>query len=141
MAMTKKETKEWQDKLDALREQLAEAQQWNAFRRTEPVKRDVKPPDSCSLFGYTYGWDYNAYNRTVSYCWSSSINHGTIKEGEEIHDKNKIHYSASQGRLWLYSTKTKALQALRHELELETAKRLAKIDQQIRLELQKEEQK
>ena len=125
MTMTKKEIKEWQGKIDALNERLNREIEWNAFRRTDPVDRDVIPPDQA--LSYSYGWDYNEHTQSVWHCWSSSITHGSIDEGKTV-DQLKCRPSGIQGSRFLYSTKEKALGALRHAIEQKTAKDLRKID-------------
>ena len=131
MAMTKKELAEWQEKLDDLGKELQQANQWNAFRRTDAVSRDVSPPQPLSG-DYRYGWNYNAYSRSISYYWTSSISHGTLEEGK-TRDENCR--TGSQGPVHLYSTKVKALQALRHAIEKESAQALFEIDQLIQEEV------
>lgn len=128
MAMTKKELKEWQ-KIDALNEQAKQAAEWSAFRRTGPVERDVAPPDRsvATREGYSYGWDYNEHTQSVWHCWSSSVTHGSIDEGKTL-DQLKCRPSGIQGGQLLYSTKEKALRALRYAIEQKAAKDLRGID-------------
>ena len=121
--MTKKEQKEWQDKLDKLKKELLIANQWNALRRTSSVARDVKPPEGVSE--YRDGWDYNVHSKSVMRCWTSCVSHGRLKEEEEVANKFGV---GSQNVKHLYSTKLMALRALRHEIEKMTARELYDID-------------
>lgn len=119
MAMTKKERAE----MDAA---IERAELLAALRWTAPIAPDVAPPRS-GADGYTEGYTFNAYSRTVQYEWSSSVSHGTgtaPKEGER-------YRSGSQGPQWMYSTKAKALSALRHDIETDTARKLLAIDKQL----------
>lgn len=94
-----------------------------ALRWTGPVERDVEVP----LRGYSEGWDYNAHSMRVWQGWSGQVVHGTgpaPKEGGR-------HYNGSQGSRRMYSTKAKALAAMRHEMEQQAAANLLKVDRQI----------
>lgn len=115
MAMTKKEQAEMRAAIDR-------ADTLAALRWTSPVQRDVSVPEK----GYSEGWDYNAYNKTVFREWSSRISHGTGPAPEEGR-----HRSANQGARRLYSTEALALAAMRHEIEQNAAADLLKIDRQI----------
>ena len=115
MAMTKKEKAEIQSAFDRA-ETLA------ALRWTAPVQRDVDVPRN----GYSEGWDYNSYNKTVFRGWSSSSSHGTGPAPEVGR-----YRSASQDPRRLYSTEALALAAMRHEIEQKTAADLLMIDRQI----------
>lgn len=128
MAMNKKE----QAEMDALREELRIAR---AFRFTDPVERDVMPPESCYRGeGLTTGYDFNehigadprSYSSAISHQWSGSVSHGDMPYSE---------YSGSQGSRRLFSTKLLALRALRFALERRFAKRLAAVDAAIEKEL------
>lgn len=91
-----------------------------ALRFTQDVERDLPPPQNFS--GLSKGWNYNAslsYFRVEKAC-SSSVGHG---DGWER--------TCSQCPLSLFTTKLKALMAMRRELEQECAKILAKVDLQI----------
>ncbi|RTL26402.1 MAG: hypothetical protein EKK55_07885 [Rhodocyclaceae bacterium] len=125
MAMTKKEREE----LESLREQLRIAK---ALRFTEPVERDVMPPEKS---GMTTGWDFNDYTALVdgynfiSELWSKAVSHGSMPYRE---------FRGSQGCVRLFSSKLLALRACRHAVEQKAAKRLADIDKMIEDELAKE---
>lgn len=94
-----------------------------AFRLTEECKPDVPPPSG----GYqdiSRGWAYNSYSKTIRESWSTYMTHGDFYNGERI--------SGSQGSRWLYSSRERALKAMRHEVELQAAADLHKIDQLIK---------
>jgi len=113
--MTKKEQAAMQAAIDRA-ETLA------ALRWTNPVQRDVAVPKN----GYSQGWDYNAWTKTVFIGWSDAVSHGTGPA-----PKAGAHRSGSQGSRRYYSTAALALAAMRHEIELKTAAELLKIDRQI----------
>ncbi len=119
MAMTKKEKAE-------MNAAIYKAELLAALRWTQAVEKDVPPPDK---FGeYTQGWEYNAYSQRVYEAWSGTTNNGTGKapvSGCEI-------YSALQNKVWLYSTKEKAIAAMRNEIEVQCAKKLLEYDRAIR---------
>lgn len=115
MAMNKKE----QAELEELRKQLAIAK---AFRFTEPVERDVQPPESYSALAT--GWVYNEYNCMVSVACSNSVHHAVGRT-----DKTN-----TQRPISMYSSKLLALKGLRNALEQKYAKALADIDAQIEKE-------
>ena len=113
MAMTKKEQAAMQAAIDRA-EALA------ALRWTAPVAPDVPIPEPGGAF--VTGWTYNEYAREVRPAWSSSVSHGTSTEPGR---------HGTQGPLALYSTRTRALQALRHALELQAAAKLLAVDRAI----------
>ncbi len=107
MAMNKKE-----------REQLERALTASALRATSRVLPDVRPPAGS---GMSVGWLYGGESGSspgVDVACSSSVFHGY----------GSIDRTNSQGCRALYSTKLLALKALRHEVELDCARRLRKID-------------
>jgi hypothetical protein len=112
--------KQQQAEFDALRQALAVALAW---RRTEKVERDVPPPEGVGL---TRGWDARAWNGQyrVDKACSSSVSHG---DGWER--------TTSQGAHSLYSTRERALRAVRYQIEQQCAETLAKIDAEIAKEL------
>lgn len=119
MAMTKKER-------EAFAELKKELRLVAALRWTEPVLRDVPPPYGGAA-KYSEGFTFGAYSVTVEQAWSTAVAHGKgpAPEGREL------YRSGSQGARSLFSTRRKALQALRHEIELESAAKLAKVDQML----------
>ena len=92
-----------------------------ALRWTSPVQPDVGVPKT----GYSQGWDYNSYSQRVWIGWSSTVSHGT----GVIADARFV--IGVQGARKMYSTKTLALAAMRHELEKKAAADLLKIDRLI----------
>lgn len=118
MAMNKKERAEF----DAA---IARANMLAALRRTEPVSKDVPPPDCAADRGDTTGWDFNTYTGTVSQYWSTTVSHGS--------GAKRTAYG-SQNSKPLFSTRLLALKALRHATEIESATKLARIDEQINQE-------
>lgn len=128
MAMNKAEQKRLDDAEYTAR--INRALRWSP----EPAPTRDLPPgemDAPSL-----GWDMNP-NRTYGYAvyeaWSTGTRHG---EGhptlEQLRDRN---FSGSQRAVPLYSTKLRALQALRCEVEMAAAQRLASIDAMIATEM------
>lgn len=108
MAMNKKE----QEMVEALRAELA-------FRRTAPVAPDIDPPEMGNEL--RKGWLFNAYNsQTVPAC-TTCVSHSY---GDDTR-------ASSQGPCKLYSTRLRALQALRWAVEQDCVQRLRKIDRQI----------
>lgn len=116
MAMNKKE----QAQMQALADELALEKAW---RRTEPVLRDLPLPNGC-VSKYTSGWDFNLNTGSVSPHWSKSISHGSGTAPER-------HVSGRQGGRVLFSTEVRALRALRYAVEREAMRDLAVIDKQI----------
>ena len=120
MAMTKKEQAAMQAAIDRA-ETLA------ALRWTGPVERDVGVP----LQGYSEGWDYNAPSGRVWFGWSDRVAHGDGKAPEA-----GKYRSGSQGSRRMFSTKAKALAAMRHEMEQRAAAALLKVDREIAAAMQ-----
>ncbi len=113
MAMNKKE----KAYVASLEEQLA-------FRRTEPVEKDVMHPTTGSYGELSTGYAFNSYNMTVTEACSSSVSHG-------YDSHTKTH---SQRPIMMFSTKVKALKAMRYELEQKYTRSLHKVDQLIKIE-------
>lgn len=120
MAMTKKERAEFDAAIE--RAEILGALRWT---QTAPVPRDVPPPGS-GCGNYVCGWSYNSYSGTVYKSWSRVVSNGTgvPKEG--------CYTSGSQGAISQFSTEKLAYQALRHELEVQYAKKLLEIDRKIK---------
>ena len=110
MAMTKKEQAERQ----ALLNEIARLKAW---RLTQPVERDLAPPEYKDGEKLTRGWDFNSHSMTVYKACSSSIYHG--------HGWEK---TTSQRPIALFSTRERAYAALRYAVEQECLDRLARID-------------
>jgi len=121
MAMTKKEQAAMQAAID-------KAETLAALRWTAPVAKDVPPPPPEN--GYTEGWEFNTYKKSVDPYWSSCIYHG---QGAAPNGNDRF-FSGSQNPKSLYSTKLLALMALRHEVEKEAATSLMRIDRLIAAE-------
>jgi hypothetical protein len=113
MALNKKE----QAEMAALKR---EALLGRALRWTDPVPRDLPPPNSGVTV--TQGWDFNAHCGTVDKAWSSAVHHG---RGEY---QSKGRSSGSQNPRTLFSNEELALRACRHAMERDFAERLAAID-------------
>lgn len=124
MAMNKKEQAELAELKNSLR--LAKALRW-----TEPVGKDVPPPHT---FGEeASGFVFNAYSSSVSAAWSSSGSHGIGSHTRES------KYGGSQNSISMFSTRLLALRGLRNAVELEAAQKLARIDEQIEVEMHAKE--
>jgi hypothetical protein len=117
MAMTKKE----REQMDAA---IHKAELLAALRWTAPVEKDLPPPDKCGV--YSEGWDYILSTQRVYVAWSDFVSHGT---GHAPINLSQRH--GSQNSIWLYSTREKALAALRHAIEKEAASKLLACDKQI----------
>jgi len=91
-----------------------------ALRWTAPHAPDVPPPANGEA-GLTTGYAYNSFAAPVVVACSSSNGHGV----------GSWTSTTTQGARALYSTRERALRALRAELERECAKRLAAVDSAI----------
>ncbi len=80
---------------------------------------DVPPPEGWNEL--TTGYTFNVYSRRVDVACSSPINHAV----------GRTDRTTAQRSLALYSTRERALRALRVALEQEFAAELAKIDELI----------
>lgn len=109
------------ERLEAYRRSIRLAQ---ALRFTEDVTPDIAPPKSYNG-DLSTGYGYNAFNDTIAPCCSSVSSHGW-----NSHDK-----TTTQRPIFMYSTRVRALRALRREVEIQCAKRLADIDAKIEKEL------
>jgi len=105
MAMNKKEQKLVEDL------QVIAALKW-----TDDVVEDIPVPEYSS--GVVVGYTYNHYSQTVSESCSTSISHST-------HSKSK---TTSRNGIQMFSTKVKALRAMRYAVSLKAAKELRAID-------------
>lgn len=108
MAMTKKERAEFDAALERVR--LLGALRW-----TMEVKPDVFPPRDNSL---ATGFMFNAYDMRIEPACSSSC----------FHSIGRSDKTTTQNPRSLYSTRTRALMAMRNKVELESAEKLKKID-------------
>lgn len=83
---------------------------------------DVPPPSQGNSFGeLTTGWMFNAYSKYVEVACSSSIHHAIGRN-----DK-----TTTQNPRWLYSTKLKALEAMKNVVQKNHAIEIAEIDKRI----------
>ena len=82
------------------------------------IAPDVPPP---SGQGLTTGYMFNAYSRRVDVACSSSV----------FHAIGRTDRTTTQRPIWLYSTRARALHALRVALERQFAEELAKIDAEL----------
>lgn len=88
-----------------------------ALRFTDTIELDVEIPESFSP-NLSKGFMMNEYSFLVTKACSSSIGHS-------VHGDEK---TTSQKGIKLYSTKLRALKAMRNAIELKCAKELRKID-------------
>lgn len=113
MAMNKKEQAEF----EAMRKEVRVAR---ALRFTDPIEPDVPPPAASGLStGFLFG------GSRVDVACSSSVHHGF----------GRTDKTSTQRPRWLYSTKERALRAMRNRMEHEFAEELAKVDRQIEEEV------
>lgn len=118
MAMNKKEK-------EAFSELKREALLNKSLRWTDGDDSPDLPRPS-NYDSYVNGWSINLYRGAVYKSWSSSVFHGDGHVADGIRPKSASHKGIAQ-----YSTKVKALIALRRKLELSFASSLADIDMQI----------
>lgn len=125
MAMNKKELASF----EALKVQsLANrALRWSDYDNEPdmPVPKEVRE--------YANGWSINIYTGTVYPTWSGVAIHGTREEGEIV-DSDSRHsrgMGGSQNGIRQFSTKKRALMALRRALEHKFAEQLAAVDKNI----------
>lgn len=100
-----------------------------ALRWTAPVERDVAPPDDPET--YVHGWDCNVYAMTITQAWTGRVSHGF---GNRVVGDNQ-RVIGRQGSRRLFSTREKAIAAMRYEAEQMAAAQLRGID--VLLESQK----
>jgi len=122
MAMTKKERAEF----DAA---IAKAKLLAALRWTSIVQKDVPKP--VEYGESSEGFDFNSDAARIDHQWSEYIRHG---------DMPKTNRTAYQEGKRLFSTRLLALRAMRHEVEIECARKLLNIDKQIEVEQAKDPQ-
>lgn len=123
--MTKKETLAFQELQEQLRTAAGELAQLRALRWSEAFLPDVPIPTNAVRLstGYTYNAHYNAGHTgdRVQPACSSLVSHGI----------GSTTATTTRGPLPLYSTELRALKALRHDVVLQCAQRLALIDLRI----------
>lgn len=116
MAMNKREKA-------ALQAAIDRADMYASMHISEAVEPDVMPPEEMGESD-TSGWTFNAYSKLVEEGWSGITSHGSGPG-------KSPGVWACQGPQKLYSTKRKALQALRHEMAVNAAEELMRIDRMI----------
>jgi hypothetical protein len=94
------------------------ALRWSDYSVPEP---DVKPPSIGQGSTLTEGWMFNVHTQRVFVACSSASGHAL----------NRVDQTTSQGSLALYSTRVRALRALRCAMEQAFAEQLDRIDVQI----------
>lgn len=99
---------------------ISAARRWTDDSDIEP---DVPPPSGFNEL--TTGWVYNAYARRIDVACSSSVSHAI----------GRTDRTTTQGARALYSTRERALRALRVALERQFAEELAKVDALLEREL------
>ena len=111
---------------------LEEALTQAALRWTSPVEPDVAPPspNTGSFAQLSRGFAFNSYSLRVSPACSSVTSHGIGS-----HDK-----TTTQRSIWLYSSRERALRAMRADLERQFAEKLREVDKMIAAELADKEQ-
>lgn len=118
MVMNKKEKEIYENALRM--QEINRSLRWSDY----DDDKDVSPPTD---FGaYVNGWSVNTGTMSVYKSWSSIIYHG---EGWVIEGDKPNH--ASQNPIKQYSTKDKALKALRVFMERKFASLLLDVDEQI----------
>lgn len=118
--MNKKEQAAFTELQEQLR--LAKALRW-----TEPVSADIEPPKSITQERLRKGWLYNGY--IGGYGSSGRVDRACTSCSS--HSFGNDDKTTTQRPRWLYSTKLRALKAMRHDIENQVAKILANIDEQI----------
>ena len=106
--------------------ELEEAKTQAALRWTGEVERDVEPPPySAGYSSHKRGWDISLSSLQVWPAWTEANANG---RGEYPTDGSRSINGARRDGRALYSTKTRALQALRFEVEKRAASDLRAID-------------
>ena len=105
---------------------MARALRWSGDYSAR--ERDVKTPRAWGEVAF--GYDFNSYTNKVSKAWTKSNTHGSGWDAST---------GGSQRSRSLYSTRLRALRALRLEVEVICARRLAAIDAAIESEVEFEE--
>lgn len=118
MAMNKKE----QAAFEALQQEVMRnrALRWSDY----DTETDLPVPSSYNE--YVNGWTFNATTRRVYESWSSAVSHGSC---HVIDGKRPAH--ASQQGIRQYSSRERALKAMRRSMEADFASALASVDKQI----------
>jgi hypothetical protein len=117
-----------------LEKALAWSPRWHGRRIDDLLERPdfgrEKPDLDIPMIGsFSYGFLIHVPTASVHEAWSSAHDHG---EGPQ-HPQENARSSGGRGGRRLFSSKLKALWALRYEMELEAAEGLLRIDRQIQL--------
>lgn len=115
MAMNKKEKQAYDNA-------ILQAETIAALRWTAAVGCDLRKPNIDEII---FGFDFNVSLLRVNDFYSKFTSHGRGNKNE------RISGTASQGGRELFSTELLALKALRHAVELESAKKLLTVDKMI----------
>ncbi|MDT4321872.1 hypothetical protein [Klebsiella aerogenes] len=118
MAMNKREREQLENAIRLM--VINRSLRWSDYS----ADKDVGAPDDYRE--YVNGWSINTSTMRVYKTWSSAIYHG---DGWVFDGKRPSH--ASQNPISQYSSKEKALRALRHYMEMKFAEALYEIDKQI----------
>ncbi|CAB4140670.1 hypothetical protein UFOVP398_64 [uncultured Caudovirales phage] len=104
-----------------------------AWRLTEGVKPDIAPPNAFEDISYGYHAHAYALNWRVERAASGSTFHytGDTSVAELQKGVNRYYPSGSQNAIWLFSTRSAALRAARHQIERHVIEALAKLDAEI----------
>ena len=106
---------------NALKDEISELKTMLALHWTEPVLPDIEPPKHDDTDKLRKGFLYNVPSMRVEPACTSFIYHAFGRDDQ----------TTSQGSVSLYSTRKKALQALRYDLEMKAALGLNRIDKLI----------
>lgn len=130
MAMNKKEQAAY-DQLVA-QARINRALRWSDYH----VERDMPVPETS--WDYQNGWSFNVSSGTVYPTWSGNSVHGTREEGEVVDaaSRRMRGMNGSQNGIPQFSTKERALKALRRSLEIKFAMQLDAIDKAIENEVE-----
>ncbi|HBR5503295.1 TPA: hypothetical protein L9168_005143 [Klebsiella pneumoniae] len=130
MAMNKKEQAAY-DQLVA-QARINRALRWSDYR----VERDMPVPETSG--DYQNGWSFNVASGTVYPTWSGNSVHGTREEGEVVDaaSRRMRGMNGSQNGIPQFSTKERALKALRRSLEIKFAMQLDDLDKAIENEVE-----
>ncbi len=118
MAMNKREKEQLENAIRLM--MINRSLRWSDYS----ADKDVAAPEDYRE--YVNGWSINTYTMRVYKTWSSAIYHG---DGWVLDGERPSH--ASQNPIIQYSSKEKALQALRHCMEMKFAEALYEIDKKI----------
>lgn len=96
-----------------------------ALRLTDKIYPDLKKPDGSDYKQMNKGWYFNAHSMQVSKACSTSHGHSVWSDEK----------TSSQNGIDIFSTRLLALKAMRHEVEMKSARDLRRIDVMIEKEI------